>query len=114
MHFSPAKAWIMDEAALSISIGQTVNHVMELDVHSGTIRAVPTRTYLSETLFVNSTPIKLIEFLWRWAALQPVLDELSHDIRSFDVTDDFLMFVEENDPSPEGQNSLWVSWADTE
>ena len=75
---------------------------------------MPTRTYLSETLFVNSTPIKLIEFLWRWAALQPVLDELSHDIRSFDVTDDFLMFVEENDPSPEGQNSLWVSWADTE
>ena len=95
-------------------VGETVNHQQSLDVETGIVWAVPTRLHLTETLFVNSALVNFVDFMWRWASLDSVLDELSHDIESFDVTDDFLAFVHENDPAPAGAESFWVSWADTE
>ncbi len=114
IHFTPADRWECDGELNAVVVGETVNHQQSLDVETGIVWAVPTRLHLTETLFVNSALVNFVDFMWRWASLDSVLDELSHDIESFDVTDDFLAFVHENDPAPAGAESFWVSWADTE
>lgn len=114
IHFTPADQWKRDRKLNAVGIGETVNHQLSLDLKTGSVWAVPTRPHLTMTLFVNSTLVKFVDFIWRWASLDSVLDELSHDIESFDVTDDFLAFVHDNDPAPSGAESLWVSWVDTD
>lgn len=113
IRFTPADRWECDRELNAVAIGETVNHQLSLDPETGIVWAVPTRPHLTKTLFVNSTLVKFVDFIWRWASLDSVLDELSHDIDSFDVTDDFLAFVHENDPAASGAESLWVSWVDT-
>jgi len=114
IHFTVADQWQIDRRMNATVIGKTSNHHVSLDLQTGMLWAVPSRPHLTESLFVNSTLPKFIDFIWRWASLDSVLEGLSHDIQSFDVTDDFLAYVHQNDPTPSGVDSLWVSWADTD
>jgi hypothetical protein len=94
------------------ALGEAIGHQVVVDANTGLVEAVPLRNHLTEVLFVNSSVAPFTQLLWRWAAVAAVLDQLSHDIASIDVSEDFMRFALALDPAPDGRHSFWRAWAE--
>ena len=92
-------------------LGEAIHHTVFVELGSGIVLARPRSRHLGADLHVNSSTALFVETIWRWADIAPLMLELSHDIASIDVSEDFIDFAIRLDPPPAGQPSLWRAWA---